>query len=314
MLRGMARQSSRIAVHAALAGNLLIAATKFTAALMTGSSAMLSEAFHSTVDSANQLLLLYGMHRAATKPDALHPYGYGKELYFWTFVVAVLFFALGSGVSIYEGVRHLRHPHPLAHVFENYIVLGIAFVFEASSWTIAMRELGRRRTQKSLIREVHRSKDPSLLAVVFEDSAALIGLVIAAAGITLAWVLDAPQYDAWASIGIGAVLAVVASWLAYESKNLLVGESMAPGKLDEIRRIVGDDPRVVRLVDALTMHLGPEDVLLNLDVEFADRLSTDQVEDTIVNLEARIRERFPEVRRIFIEAKSLRRRRGQAPP
>lgn len=314
MLRGMARQSSRIAVHAALSGNLLIAATKFTAALMTGSSAMLSEAFHSTVDSANQLLLLYGMHRAATKPDALHPYGYGKELYFWTFVVAVLFFALGSGVSIYEGVRHLRHPHPLAHVFENYIVLGIAFVFEASSWAIAMRELGRRRTQKSLIREVHRSKDPSLLAVVFEDSAALIGLVIAAAGITLAWVLDAPQYDAWASIGIGAVLAVVASWLAYESKNLLVGESMAPGKLDEIRRIVGDDPRVVRLVDALTMHLGPEDVLLNLDVEFADRLSTDQVEDTIVNLEARIRERFPEVRRIFIEAKSLRRRRGQAPP
>ncbi len=310
----MARHSSRVAVYAALAGNLLIAATKFVAALMTGSSAMLSEAFHSTVDSANQLLLLYGMRRASTKPDALHPYGYGKELYFWTFVVAVLFFSLGSGVSIYEGIRHLRHPQSLAHVFESYIVLGIAFVFEGTSWTIAIRELLRRRTQPNLIREVHRSKDPSLLAVIFEDTAALVGLLFATAGITLAKLLQAPQYDAWASIGIGVVLAVVATWLAYESKNLLVGESMAPHKLEAIRRIIDQDPRVLRLIDALTMHLGPEDVLLNLDVEFADRLSTDEVEDAVVNLEDRIRASFPEVRRIFIEAKSLRRRRAQLGP
>ena len=310
----MARHSSRVTVYAALAGNLLIAATKFVAAMMTGSSAMLSEAFHSTVDSANQLLLLYGMRRASTKPDALHPYGYGKELYFWTFVVAVLFFALGSGVSIYEGIRHLRHPHPLAHEFENYLVLGIAFVFEGTSWTIAMRELFRRRTQPNLIREVHRSKDPSLIAVIFEDTAALVGLLIATLGITMARLLHAPQYDAWASIGIGAVLAAVATWLAYESKNLLVGESMAPRKLEAIRRIVDDDPRVLRLVDALTMHLGPDDVLLNLDVEFDNRLSTDDEEDTVANIEDRIRESFPEVRRIFIEAKSLRRRRAQPGP
>jgi len=305
----MSRHASKIAVFAALAGNLLIAATKFVAAIMTGSSAMLSEAFHSCVDSTNQLLLLHGMRRSAAEPDRLHPYGYGKELYFWTFVVAVLFFALGAGVSVYEGIQHLRNPQPLQHVYWSYAVLAVAFAFEGTSWTIALRELQRRRTQPNLIQEVHRSKDPALLAVLFEDGAAMLGLIMAATGITLASVLHAPQFDAWASIGIGVVLAAVAWWLAYESKNLLVGESIAPRKLEDIRLIVDEDPRVERLLDALTMHLGPDDVLLNLDVEFADRLSTDEVEDTVADLEERLRRAHPEIRRIFIEAKGWRRRR-----
>jgi len=307
----MARHASRKAVYAALAGNLLIAATKFTAAVFTGSSAMLSEAFHSCVDSCNQLLLLHGMRRSATAPDTLHPYGYGKELYFWTFVVAVLVFAVGSGVSIYEGVTHLRHPVPLTHVYATYIVLGAAFVFEGSSLTIAIREFQRRRTHGGIVGELHRSKDPSLLAVLFEDSAALLGLVIAFAGISLAEALGLPRLDAAASIGIGLLLAVVAFWLAYESKGLLVGESVAPRTLADIRRIIDAEPRVMRLIDALTMHLGPDDVLLTLDVDFADRLSTSEVEDTVVDLEERIRARHPEVQRIFIEAKSWRRRRSR---
>lgn len=308
----MAKHSSRKAVYAALAGNLLIAATKFVAAILSGSSAMLSEGFHSCVDSCNQLLVLHGMRRSAAAPDQLHPYGYGKELYFWTFVVAVLVFALGAGVSIYEGITHLAQPEPLAHVYVTYIVLGVAFVFEGSSLTVAVREFQRRRTQGSVFREVRRSKDPALLAVLFEDSAALLGLLIAFAGITLAEALGIPQFDAGASIGIGLVLALVAFWLAYESKGLLVGESVAPAVLADIRRIVDADPRVVRLVDVLTMHLGPNDVLLTLDVDFADWLSTTAVEDTIADLEGRIQARHPEIRRIFIEAKSWRQRHGGA--
>jgi len=221
---------------------------------------------------------------------------------------------VGAGVSLYEGVTHLRHAEPLTHVYVSYIVLVVAFVFEGSSLTIAIREFQRRRTQGNVFREVHRSKDPSLLAVLFEDSAALLGLVIAFVGITLARTLDEPRFDAAASIGIGLLLAAVAFWLAYESKGLLVGESVAPQTLADIRRIIDEDPRVMRLVDALTMHLGPEDVLLTLDVDFDDRLSTSEVEDTIVDLEERIRHRHPEVRRIFIEAKSWRRRRTRARP
>lgn len=311
------RHASKTSVIAALAGDTLIAITKFIAASITGSSAMLSEAFHSCADSCNQLLLLYGLRASTAAPDEFHPYGYGKELYFWSFVVAVVVFAMGSGVSIYEGVMRLHYPQPLGDVLASYIVLAIAALFEAGSWTVAIREFQRRRTSDSVILDVHRSKDPSLIAVLFEDSAALAGLFIAFVGITAAHQLKDPAYDAWASIAIGVVLAVVAAWLAYESKGLLVGEAVSPRTLQDIRTIIVQDPRVVRLIEALTMHLGPNDVLLTLDVDFADRLSTSEVEDTIVDLERRIQTRHPEIKRIFIEAKSWSRRRrgpGERPP
>jgi cation diffusion facilitator family transporter len=305
----MPRHGSKKAVIAALIGNTLIAVTKFIAALMSGSSAMLSEAFHSCVDCCNQLLLLYGMRRAALPADKSHPYGYGKELYFWTFVVAVLVFALGAGVSVYEGVTHLEHGQPLDNIYVNYTVLCIALVFEGISWWIALREFRRRRRRESILQAVHRTKDPTLIAVLFEDSAAMLGLLVAGAGIVATEVFGTPVFDALASMGIGVILGAVALWLAYESKGLLVGESADPQTLEDIRRIIAADGRVTRLMDALTMHLGPDDVLLTLDVDFADRLSTSEVEETVVDLEQRIQEQHPEVKRIFIEAKSWSRRK-----
>lgn len=305
----MARHESKTAVIAALTGNTLIAITKFIAAAMSGSSAMLSEALHSCVDCCNQLLLLYGMQRAARPADPSHPYGYGKELYFWTFVVAVLVFALGAGLSIYEGISHLEHAEPLSNLYINYAVLAAALVFEGISWWIAWREFHRRRRRETIFQAVHRTKDPTLIAVLFEDSAAMLGLLVAFAGITASQVFHAPLFDALASITIGVILGAVALWLAYESKGLLVGESADPGTLEDIRRITTEDDRVTRLVDALTMHLGPDDVLLTLDVDFADRLSTSEVEETVVDLEQRIQQHHPEIKRIFIEARSWSRRK-----
>jgi len=305
----MSKHASKKTVIAALIGNTLIAVTKFVAAAMSGSSAMLSEALHSTVDCSNQLLLLYGMRRAARPADTYHPYGYGKELYFWTFVVAVLVFALGAGLSIYEGITHLEHAQPLTNVHISYAVLGAALVFEGISWWIAWREFHRRRKRQTIFQAVHRTKDPALIAVLFEDSAAMLGLLVAFAGIAASQVFHAPLFDALASIGIGIILGAVALWLAYESKGLLVGESVDPQTLDDIRHIITADSRVMRLADALTMHLGPDDVLLTLDVDFADHLSTSEVEETVVDLEQRIQQHHPEVKRIFIEAKSWSRRK-----
>ncbi len=308
----MAKHESKKAVIAALTGNTLIAITKFIAAVMSGSSAMLSEALHSCVDCCKQLLLLYGMRRAARPADTSHPYGYGKELYFWTLVVAVLVFALGAGLSIYEGVMHLEHPQLLTNIHITYAVLAAALVFEGISWWNAWREIRRRRRQETIFQGDHRTKDPTLIAVLFEDSAAMMGLMVALDGIAARQVFHAPLFDALASIGIGLILGAVALWLAYESKGLLVGESVDPQTLEDIRRIITADSRVMRLADALTMHLGPDDVLLTLDVDFADRLSTSEVEDTVVDLEQRIQRHHPEVKRIFIEAKSWSRRKKGA--
>ncbi len=299
---------------AALIGNGVIAVTKFAASLFTGSSAMLSEAFHSCVDTVNQVLLLYGLRRSTAPADASHPYGYGKELYFWTFVVAIMVFALGAGISLYEGITHLQHPQVITDTYVNYIVLGVALIFEGNSWWIALREFQKRRTKETIFQKVHRTKDPTLIAVLFEDSAAMLGLAVAFAGIVASQVFDSAQFDAWASIGIGMILAVVAAWLAYESKGLLVGEGVEPQTLEDVKRIITADARVTRLVEVLTMHLGPQDVLLTLDVDFADRLSTSEMEETIVDLERRIQHHHPEITRIFIEAKSWSRRKRQADP
>lgn len=301
--------SSKKAIYAALVGNSLIAVTKFIAAAISGSSAMLSEAFHSCADSGNQLLLLYGFRRARRPPDRTHPFGYGKELYFWTFVVAILLFGLGAGASLYAGIVHLRQPRTIEHLYLNYAVLATAILFEAVTLWVAFGEFQKGRRWRTFFQEVRRTKDPTLITVLFEDSAALAGLALAAAGITAAHRLGMPELDAWASIAIGLLLAAVATWLAYESKGLLVGEAAERKILDDVRRTIAADRRVTRLIEALTMHLGPADILLTLDVDFADRLTTSQIEDAIFDLERRIQGQHPEIKRIFIEAKSWTRRR-----
>lgn len=296
--------SSKKVIYAALLGNGLIAVTKFFAAMLTGSSAMLSEAIHSLVDTGNQWLLLYGIRRSARPPDARHPFGYGMEVYFWTFVVAIMVFAVGAGVSLYEGVVKLQDPTPISDVHINYIVLGVAMVFEAVAWWIAAKEFNKRRGNLGFLAAIRRSKDPTVFTVLFEDSAAMLGLIVAMVGIALAQYLGMPIFDGIASIGIGLILAVTAMVLAYESKGLLIGESAHPEVRTGIMQMVEEDPRILVTNEVLTLHFAPEDVLLTLSVDFADSLSSADVEAAISELEQKIKARYPQIKRLFIEAQS----------
>ncbi len=309
--------SSKKVVLAALAGNSAIAVTKFAAAGVTGSSSMLSEAIHSVVDTGNQGLLLFGIRRAGRPADADHPFGYGMELYFWTFVVAILIFAGGAGVSVYEGVTKLGNPQPIVDAHINYIVLGVALILEAGAWWVAFKEFSKSKGDMGTLEAVRLSKDPAVFTVLFEDSAAIAGLVIAAIGIGLADVLDEPLWDGIGSIVIGIVLAVTAALLAYECKGLLIGEGAGRQVVRGVRRIAGEQDGVARINEALTMHLGPRDVLLNLSLYFEDRLSSAEVEKTISALERAIKTTYPEITRVFIEAQSRaghRRDRQSSPP
>ena len=300
----MAADGSKKVVFAALAGNAAIAATKFAAAAFTGSSAMFSEAVHSVVDTGNQALLLFGMKRAARPADKTHPFGYGKEVYFWAFVVAILIFALGAGVSFYEGVAKIRQPHPVTNFIVNYVVLGLAMVFEGYVWSIAFREFRTTKGRAGYLDAIRDSKDPTVFTVLFEDSAAMLGLIIAFAGIALGQITGEPLYDALASIGIGAVLAVTAAFLAYECKGLLIGEAASPAVVAGIEAIAEASEGTLRINEIRTLHFGPEDVLVTLSLDFADRLGSADVEAEISAMERRIKETFPEVSRVFIEAQS----------
>ncbi len=314
----MASHGSKKVVYAALFGNAVIAATKFAAAGFTGSSAMFSEAIHSVVDTGNQLLLLFGMKRATRPADTLHPFGYGMELYFWTFVVAILIFAVGAGFSVYEGVRKVLEPHTVTDVAINYLVLGIAMVFEAFAWIVAFREFRKAKGTESYLAAIRASKDPTVFTVLFEDTAAMLGLIVAFVGIVLSDWLAMPVLDGVASIVIGAILAIIAALLAYESKGLLIGEAASPVVVAGVREILDNDRRIKQLNELLTMHLGPADVLLNVSVDFADALSSNEVEQAISAFEQRIKSRYPEITRVFIEAQSWRSHRrgagyGRAP-
>ncbi len=300
----MTDHASKKVVFAALAGNSLIAITKFTAAAYTGSSAMLSEAIHSVVDTGNQGLLLYGMWRAKRPADAVHPFGYGMELYFWTFVVAILIFAVGAGVSMYEGIHKLSDPTPVTDAYIAYIVLGLAMIFEAGAWWIAFKEFRRSKGKLGYFRAMRETKDPAVLTVLFEDSAAMLGLVVAFVGIWLGEQLGMPEIDAAASIVIGLILAVVAALLAYEAKGLLIGEGASPETLDRLRQVIGAEDGILRLNELLTMHLGPRDVLLNISLDFKADLSSNDVERVVSTLERKIKEAVPEVTRVFVEAQS----------
>lgn len=231
--------SNKRVIFAALIGNLLIAITKFIAAAFTGSSAMLSEGIHSTVDSGNQMLMLHGLKRARLLADKQYPFGHGKEVYFWSFIVAILIFAVGAGISIYEGILHMLNPAPIQQAWINYTVLGLAILFEGAAWFIAMRAFNRSRGQRSTLDAVRDSKDPTLFVILFEDSAAILGLIVALLGIMLSQVTGLPWLDGLASVIIGLILGGTAIWLAYETKSLLIGESAKPEVIQGIRQLLG---------------------------------------------------------------------------
>ena len=300
----MAAHQSKKVIYAALIGNSLIAVCKFIASAITGSSAMLSEAIHSVVDSGNQLLLLNGLRLAKKAPDDRHPFGYGMELYFWTFVVAILIFGIGAGLSFYEGFKHYLHPEPITNPTVNYVVLVLAMIFEGWAWAIAYREFNKMRGDMPVFQAVRHSKDPTVFTVLFEDSAAMAGLFIALLGVIGSHVFGWHALDGLASIGIGVVLASVAILLAIESKGLLIGEGADPKIVADLRDLLDGDDRIHRTNEVLTMHLGPEEVLLNTSIDFASDLSADEVEAAISEIEREVKGRYPEIRRVFIEAQS----------
>lgn len=299
--------SSKRVVYAALGGNLLVAATKLLAALWTGSSAMMSEAIHSLVDSGNEVLLLHGLKRATQPPDAQHPLGYGRELYFWSFVVALLIFALGAGVSVYEGMSHLRHPEPISDPVISYIVLGLAFLFEGGSWLVSWRQFRAAKGALGYFEAVRRSKDPPSFMVLFEDSAALAGLVIAGLGTVAAVQLHRPLFDGLASILIGVVLGAVAFLLARESKSLLIGERADRELSDSIIHVAGAENSVSRANGVLTLQLAPDQIIAALSLDFEDHLTAGQIEDAVIEIERKVRESHPQVVALFIKPQTNKR-------
>lgn len=295
------KSSASKVVVVALAANLAIAATKFVAAAVTGSSAMVSEGIHSLADTINELLLLYGMHRAAKPADERHPFGHGRELYVWSFVVSLLVLALGSGASFYEGVRHLMHAEPMRSALVNYGVLGAAFLFEGGSWLVTLREFRRAKGRQGWFEAFRSSKDPSTFTVLFEDTAALLGLAIAALGVAGSQIFDSPRIDAIASLGIGAVLAVSSLLLVRETKGLLVGEPAHPHVRESILRLAGSDPGIRSANGVITAQLGPEQVVAALSAEFEDDLTTPQIEACVNRLEKAIHAAHPEISALFVK-------------
>jgi len=292
-------------VIAAIIGNVAIAAIKFVAGAITGSSAMISEGIHSLVDTGNGGLLYYGLNRGARPADDHHPFGHGMEVYFWSLIVAVSIFGIGGGMSIYEGITHVRHPVPVSNPTVAYVVLALAAVFESLSFSVAWRTFRGTRGSRRTLSAIHHGKDPSLFTVLFEDTAALIGLAVAFVGVASSHLLHEPVLDGLASIVIGCILVVAALWLAYESRSLLVGEAADPEMVAEIRRIVLDDPAVTGLGVVLTMHLGPDDVLLNIEVKFTPGLPAEEIHAAVHRIEERINDPYPEVTRIFIEVEAF---------
>jgi cation diffusion facilitator family transporter len=296
---------SKTAVLAAIAGNVAIAISKFIAAALTGSSAMVSEAIHSLVDTGNGGLILLGMRRSRLPPDAAHPFGYGHELYFWTLVVGIFIFAIGGGMSIVEGSAHLLSGHRAEASPWNYAVLGIAAVFEGISWFFGWRAFRREQRGRGVFETVHMSKDPTTFSVLFEDTAALAGLLVAFLGIYLSQRLDMPALDGVASIVIGAILALVAIVMVRESKGLLVGEGVEHGTLEAIRAILCRDPCVQSVGRLLTLYLGPEEVLLTIEIHFHPRMSTLDIRDAIRRLQQAVQSKYPRITRIYFDAIAL---------
>jgi cation diffusion facilitator family transporter len=295
-----AHLKDNIVLFGALAANLGIAVAKFVAAAISGSSSMATEGVHSLVDSGNQVLMLYGQSRAKKPPDRSHPFGYGRELYFWTFVVAILIFAVGAGVSVYEGVMHLQSPEPPRDPTVNYIVLAIAFALEGTSWTIAVRELSALRAGAGWWNSIRRSKDPAGFTVLFEDTAALVGLVLAAVGVGLSHRYGDARFDGAASIAIGLVLAGVAALLAREAKGLLIGESADPELIASLRQAVEASPGITAVNHVRTIHTAPDSVFVAISADFVDSLPMGEAERLIEDMETELRAISPLISSIYI--------------
>ncbi len=303
----MSTGSSKTSIYAAMAANVAIGIAKFTGAYISGSSAMLSEGIHSVVDSVNEVLLLYGLKQSEVPPDEQYPLGHAQELYFWSLMVAVLIFSLGGGISILQGVRGLQSPEAASNALVSYGVLVAAAVFEGAALTVSIRSFKKQLTgpKVGLWRAIGQSKDPSAFIVIVEDTAALIGLVVAFAGVWLSEQTGNPIYDAIASILIGALLTVVAIALVAKTKGLLVGQSASPETRESIKTLVRSDEAVSDSEAPITLHLGPQDVLLALNIEFKDELSADEIEAAVRRIEKNIRSTHADVKRIFIEAASV---------
>lgn len=303
----MAARDSRKVVYAAIFANLAIAVCKYAAAALTHSSSMLAEAFHSTADSGNELLLLIGMKRSRRPPDSLHPYGHGKALYFYSLLVAVYIFGVGAGLAVHHGITQMRHPELAGHAGWNYAVLLIAACFEFYSWRISYRELQRRKDpDESTWEEIIGSKDPTIFTVFLEDCAGLAGALLAFLGIFLARLLHNPYLDPIASILIGVLLAVVAVFLGRESGALLLGERTNRSKMKKVQAILNADPAVEQVGNLLTMQLGPNEVLLTVNIQFRRDLDMPRLEAAIDRIESRVRQAEPTIAQIFIEADSFK--------
>ncbi|RVU20611.1 cation diffusion facilitator family transporter [Methylobacterium oryzihabitans] len=299
------------AIYTAAGANLAIAAAKFVGSWFTGSSAMLAEGVHSVVDTANQILLLVGLKRASRPADARFPFGYGREVYFYAFLVALLIFLGGGAFAIYEGIHKIGHPEPAADAvilgraipgfWVNLAILGFAVAAEGYSCVVALRAFWSEKGHAPPITAIRRSKDPALFTVLIEDVAALLGLSVALAGVILAEVLDRPALDGWASIVIGLILIGMAAFLMIETHGLLVGEAAAPSVVAAIREIAAAEPEVRHVNEVLTQHLGPDDVLVNLSLDVDDRISAGEIERLVSRMEAKVRERDARLTRVFIE-------------
>lgn len=306
----MAEESSA-AIYASIGANVAIAATKFTAAAVTGSSAMVAEGVHSLVDSADGLLLLLGRRRARRPADAQHPFGHGSELYFWTFVVAILFFALGGGMSVYEGVQHILRPEPIRDPHWNYVVLGFAALFDGTSFVVGYRQFRAHAAGRGFWATIRESKDPSLFTVVLEDTADMVGIALAFLGVYLGHRFQNPYLDGAASIGVGLVLAGVAVVLLVQSKGLLIGERADQAVVDRIHA-AADAPEIGDVRRIRTMQLAPHEVLVALDVTFAPGLTRQQVLGAIDALERRVRAAASDPLHVYLEISALR--AGRATP
>ena len=302
---------SRLAIFAAIAGNIAIAITKFIAAFFSTSSAMFAEGIHSLVDTGNGALLLFGMHKSRQSPDLTHPFGYGKELYFWSLIVAITIFAVGGGLSVYEGIIHILHPEPLENPFWNYIVLGCAFVFEGTTWIFGWKAFRTAKGRQGIIEAIHKSKDPTTFIVIFEDSGALLGLVIAFAGVFFGHWLNNPYIDGISSVLIGLMLGLMSIFLASESKDLLIGEGVEPETLRRLRDLIAADSSVDRVNHMLTMYFGPHEVMLTLDLRFNTALTAAEVREAIARLTRNIKKAQPDITRIFFAAESVSEQEAQ---
>lgn len=293
--------SSKLPIYMALGANFVIAVTKFIAAGITGSSAMISEGIHSLVDTANEILLLFGIKKSQKPADEKRPFGYGKELYFWAFIVSILIFGLGGGISFYEGVTHLQHPEMIKDPFWNYIVLAVAFVFDGVSFITAFKEFNRQRGEQPFWAAVKKSKDPSTFVVLFEDAADLLGLIVAFLGVCLGHTLNDPFYDAAASLVIGVILTSISVVLARESRSLLMGESVGKTMLGELVKIAEAEPTVKKVISAPSMYLAPEEILVLLNISFHPGPSSHEVTESIKQIRCNIQQKYPSIKQVFIQ-------------